>query len=77
MEEIVNDLDYFVGAFGEFCLIVAEQMKDQPLMQVDCIGVLLGKQLDDINRRVQAFHVAARSERSDQRARLEVAHDAH
>ncbi len=71
-DQLVNDLDYFVGAFREFMLIAVEQVKDQPVMQFDCIGVVLAKQLDDINRRVQLLHTAARSERSDVRAQMEL-----
>lgn len=54
--DLVNDLDDFVGAFEEFVCIVSEQLKDLPVMQMDCIAVLLAKQLKDINRRVQELH---------------------
>ncbi len=71
-DDLVNDLDYFVGAFDEFLIIAAEQVRQQPVMQFDCIGVMLAKQLKDINRRVQLLQTAARSERSDQRALMEL-----
>lgn len=71
-EEIVNDLDYFVGAFEEFLCIAAEQVKDQPVMQFDFIGLMLAKQLKDINRRVQLLYTSARSEQSDLRAKMEL-----
>lgn len=66
-QQLVSDLDDFVGAFEEFICIVGEQTKNQPCLQLNGIAVVLNKQLADINRRAQALYLAVRSERSDLR----------
>ncbi len=61
-KQFLNDLDYFAGAFSEFCLIAAEQVKGQPVMQFDCIGVLLQSQLQALVHRAYALSGAKNDE---------------
>lgn len=62
-QQIIEDLDSFVGAFEEFI--------DLPGSQCNSIAFLLLTRLNDINGRIQQLHIAARSERSEQRAQVE------
>lgn len=71
-QQFVNDLDCFSGAFSEFICIASEQVKDQPVLQFDCISVVLQSQLQSLVDRAHSLHLAARSERSDQRAPVEI-----